>query len=65
MSISHDLTIRANAKATTRPIISVDDKESKTISLFDLKEGASLKLIDVALNGKRKKAADKPNTVFS
>ena len=64
MSISHDLTIRANAKATTRPIISVDDKESKTISLFDLKEGASLKLIDVALNGKEKNSRQAKYGIF-
>lgn len=62
--INHDLIIRADSKAVKRPIISVDDKESNTISLFEMQEGASLKLIDVALNGKDGNARQAKYAIF-
>lgn len=64
ITISHDLIIRADSKAVKRPIISVDDKESNTVSLFEMKEGASLKLIDVALNGKDGNARQAKYAIF-
>ena len=42
----------------------MDDKESNTVTMFDMKGGAYLKLIDLALNGKDGKARQTKYAVF-
>lgn len=64
INVGHNLTIRAAADAKKRPVIRMDDKESNTVTMFDMKGGAYLKLIDLALNGKDGKARQTKYAVF-
>lgn len=52
ISIKHNLTICTEKDIDTRPIIIVDDKESNTISVFEIKNGATVQFNNLSIKGK-------------
>lgn len=54
--VDHDLTIRTAPDQTSKAVISIDDKTSSTIALFELRNGAHLTLENIVLAGKREGA---------